>query len=137
MNTHSDSTTPDDASQLGATLEAVSDSSDRPVVASMSPPSLRMLPLPGIDRCDCRIQALEAIRLDIATWTLLTVPDLDIWAQEVAAWIVELPTELLQQGWMAQLILALDTFVGLSIERAADLIQLAVGRALLTKEGWA
>lgn len=130
---HSDPNTGDDAKTLGASLDSVSDDSDASVVAAATP---SMTPLPGIERCDCRIQALDAMRLEVATWTIATVPDLEIWAQQVGDCIAELPTELLQQGWIAQFILALVERVGLSVHRASDLIQLAVGRALLTKEGW-
>lgn len=76
------------------------------------------------------------MRLEVASWTIATVPDLEVWAGQVAAWLVELPTELLLQAWMAQFILVLVGHVGLETERASELIQLAVGRALLTKEGW-
>jgi len=131
--THSDPNTGDDAKTLGTSLDVPSESSDASVVAAATP---SMTPLPGIERCDCRIQALDAMRLEVATWTIATVPDLEIWAGQVAAWMAELPTELLLQGWMVQFILALEAHAGLSVSRASDLIQLAVGRALLTKEGW-
>ena len=134
---HSDPNTGDDAKTLGMSLDSASDDSDT-IVEQTTTPGLSLLgrPLPGIERCDCRIQVLEAMRLDIATWTIGTVPDLEVWAGQVAAWMVELPTEPLLQGWMVQFILALEERVGLSVARASDLIQLAVGRALLTKEGW-
>ena len=128
---HSDHTRINAARELGASLEPLSEHAVMPVE-----PVTTLVPLAGIERCDCRIQALEAMRLDIATWTIGTVPDLEVWAGQVAAWMVELPTEPLLQGWMVQFILALEERVGLSVARASDLIQLAVGRALLTKEGW-
>ena len=128
---HSDHTRINAARELGVSLESLSEHSVMPVE-----PVTTLVPLAGIERCDCRIQALEAMRLDIATWTIGTVPDLEVWAGQVAAWMVELPTEPLLQGWMVQFILALEERVGLSVARASDLIQLAVGRALLTKEGW-
>lgn len=130
---HSDPNTGDDAKTLGASLDVPSESSDASVVAAATQ---SVTPLPGIERCDCRIQVLDAMRLQVATWTIATVPDLEIWAGQVAAWMAELPTELLLQGWMVQFILALEAHAGLSVSRASDLIQLAVGRALLTKEGW-
>ena len=131
--THSDHNTGDDAKTLGTSLDVPSESSDASVVA---PATQSLSPLPGIERCDCRIQALDAMRLEVATWTICTVPNLDEWAQGIGARIAELPTELLQQGWIAQFILVLVERVGLPLHRASDLIQLAVGRALLTKEGW-
>ena len=128
---HSDHTRINAARELGASLEPLSEHAVMPVE-----PVTTLVPLAGIEGCDCRIQVLEAMRLDIATWTIGTVPDLEVWAGQVAAWMVELPTEPLLQGWMVQFILALEERVGLSVARASDLIQLAVGRALLTKEGW-
>ena len=128
---HSDHTRINAARELGASLEPLSEHVVMPVE-----PVTTLVPLAGIEGCDCRIQVLEAMRLDIATWTIGTVPDLEVWAGQVAAWMVELPTEPLLQGWMVQFILALEERVGLSVARASDLIQLAVGRALLTKEGW-
>lgn len=128
---HSDHTRINAARELGASLEPLSEHAVMPVE-----PVTTLVPLAGIEGCDCRIQALDAMRLEVATWTIVTVPDLEIWAQQVGDCIAELPTELLQQGWIAQFILALVERVGLSVHRASDLIQLAVGRALLTKEGW-
>lgn len=136
MSSHCDSTMPDDARELGATLEALSESSYIDDVQKMTTPaSLLGLPLPGIDRCDCRIQALDAIRLEIATWTLGTVPDLEVWAHEVAGWIVELPTEDLRIFWPGLLALDLHERAGLSLRAASGLIQRHVGVALLTKGG--
>lgn len=135
MSSHCDSTMPDDARELGATLEALSDYSDGPIAAPRTPASLLGLPLPGIDRCDCRIQALDAIRLEIATWTLGTVPDLEVWAHQVAGWIVELPTEDLRIFWPGLLALDLHERAGLSLRAASGLIQRHVGVALLTKGG--
>lgn len=128
---HSDHTRINAARELGASLEPLSEHAVMPVE-----PVTTLVPLAGIEGCDCRIQVLEAMRLDIATWTIGTVPDLEVWAGQVAAWMVELPREPLLQAWMVQFILALEERVGLSVARASDLIQLAVGRALLTKEGW-
>lgn len=135
MSSHCDSTMPDDARELGATLEALSEYADGPIAAARTPASLLGLPLPGIDRCDCRIQALDAIRLEIATWTLGTVPDLEVWAHEVAGWIVELPTEDLRIFWPGLLALDLHERAGLSLRAASGLIQRHVGVALLTKGG--
>lgn len=109
------------STELGNTLDSV---------------STFVRPQPDYSRCDCRIQALAAIRLEALTWTLGTIPDLETWADQCAGWLVELPTDLLLQAWMGLLILVLVEHVGLSTARASDLIQLAVGRALLTKEGW-
>lgn len=130
-----DSNKPEQARELGATLDHLSESSDRPVVAPSTHNSLLGRPLPGIDRCDCRIQALDAIRLEIATWTIGTVPDLEVWAHEVAGWIVELPTEDLRMCWPGLLALDLHEQAGLSIRAASGLIQRHVGVAVLTKEG--
>lgn len=122
------------STELGATLAPLSEDSDRPVVATSTHHSLLGRPLPGIDRCDCRIQALDAIRVEMATWTLGTVPDLEVWAHEVAGWIVELPTEDLRTFWPGLLALDLHEQAGLSIQAASGLIQRHVGVALLTKE---
>lgn len=87
-------------------------------------------PLPGIDRCDCRIQALDAIRMEIQTWTISTVPDLEVWAHECAGWILELPTEVLQMSWAGLLALDLSEYTGLRPKTATALIQRHVGARL-------
>lgn len=135
MMSHFDSTMPDDARELGATLDVGSVSSDTPAVAPSTPHSWLGRPLSGIDRCDCRIQALDAIRMEIASWTLGTVPDLEVWAHGVAAWIVELPTEDLRTFWPGLLALDLHDHTGMTVARAAALIQRHVGALWLTKEG--
>lgn len=131
---HSDYTSNAAARELGAPLEPASDLSRAPVAPTTTTGSLLGRPLPGIDRCDCRIQALDAIRVEIATWTLGTVPDLEVWAHEAAGWIVELPTDDLRMFWPGLLALDLTEQAGLSIQAAAGLIQRHVGVAMLTKE---
>ena len=132
---HSDHTRSNAARELGASLEAASDHTDS-VIEPTATPGLSPLgrPLPGIDRCDCRIQALDAIRQEIATWTISTVPDLEVWAHGVAAWIVELPTDDLRTFWPGLLALDLHDHTGMTLSRASLLIQRHVAARLARKE---
>ena len=132
---HSDHTRINAARELGASLEPASNPSDL-VIEPTTTPGLSLLgrPLPGIDRCDCRIQALDAIRQEIATWTISTVPDLEVWAHGVAAWIVELPTDDLRTFWPGLLALDLHDHTGMTLSRASLLIQRHVAARLARKE---
>ena len=134
--THSDPNTGDDTKTLGMSLDSASDDSDT-IVEQTTTPGLSLLgrPLPGVDRCDCRIQALDAIRQEIATWTIGTVPDLEVWAHGVAAWIAELPTDDLRTFWPGLLALDLHDHTGMTISRASLLIQRHVAVRLARKEG--
>ena len=85
---------------------------------------------------DLARQALDAIRQEIATWTIGTVPDLDVWAHGVAAWIAELPTDDLRTFWPGLLALDLHDHTGMTISRASLLIQRHVAARLARKEAW-
>ena len=132
---HSDHTRSNAARELGASLEPASDHTDS-MIEPTTTPGLSLLgrPLPGIDRCDCRIQALDAIRQEIATWTISTVPDLEVWAHGVAAWIVELPTDDLRTFWPGLLALDLHDHTGMTLSLASLLIQRHVAARLARKE---
>lgn len=91
-------------------------------------------PLPGIDQCDCRIQLLDALRLEIQGWTIGNAPDVEAWMDEAAAWIVELPTNDLFQGWIAMMTFELSERLGVPVNTVSRLLQEHVGKALIKKE---
>ena len=94
---------------------------------------MRSFPLRNIESCDCRIQLLEALRLEVQMWRIGNCPDMDAWMRECAFWIAELPTEDLAQGWMAMLTFEINNHLGISIHTASTLLQQHVGEAMLRK----